>query len=270
MAGRHFNCAWKENVDFPLRHTFTSIKRSPIVRMKWKSVVLKWVSHQVENGRPAVTKWLPSWKELPLSPLTFSPETEERLAEMKWHTRKNFYSLKGAQEQFPVRVMREIILCKAVCYISVGRELPGDVPPQKYQPIWQPFHSVWKKKKNASDPRRKISRKIRLCTPLSFENSSSKERRFMGIVSGCYSEWIQGKEQRFKGQSEGKWGGQTGSIWSHRLLCGYSRAKAPQPRQARDIQGLFPPWHSSDIFYGDFIFPCPSTRILFPLEKVMG
>lgn len=125
-------------------------------------------------------------------------------------------------------------LKKTVFYISVGRKLPGDVLPQKYQPIWLPFQSV---AQNCVRFKEKIRQKIRLHIPLSDENSSSKE----GSASwGLYlavtqSEYI--GEQRFKGQSEGRWG-QTGC--SHQLLCEYYRAEVLHPRQASDIQGLFP------------------------------
>lgn len=96
--------------------------------------------------------------------------------------------------------------------------------------------------------------------PLSGENSFSKEGS-MGIVSGYNSKWIHWKEQRVKGQSEGRWR-------PDRL---YLKPSSPlwilQSWGAESPSG---PWHSwayflSDILMTSFMeishFPvCPRER----------
>lgn len=153
-------------------------------------------------------------------------------------------------------IMQACLKKQGFFYISVGRKLPGDVLPQKYQPIWQPFQSV---AQNCVRFKKKMRQKIRLHIPLSGENSSSKggSASWGLYVAVTQSEYI-GKNRGLKGRARAD-GGQWGCIWSHQSLCEYCRAEVLHPHQACDIQGLFPLWHSNGIFYGDFTFPCPST-----------
>lgn len=86
---------------------------------------------------------------------------------------------------------------KTAFSIPVGRRLPGDVLPQKYQPIWQLF--------------------LKCCTNLcQIQGGNLSENhtphllgvgKIVGIVSGCGSKWTHWEEKRFKGQSWGRWGG---------------------------------------------------------------
>lgn len=141
---------------------------------------------------------------------------------------------------------------KNVFYISVGRRLPGDVLPQKYQPIWQPFQS-------AAQNCVRFKKKIRLLIPLSSENSSSKEgSTSWGLYLAVAQSEYTGKNRGLKGRVRAD-GGQVGYIWRHQPLCEYYRAEVLHHHRACDIQGLFPLWHSNGIFYGDFTFPCLST-----------
>lgn len=65
-----------------------------------------------------------------------------------------------------------MLACFFFYKIYILRELPGDVLPQKYQPIRQPFQSV---AQNCVRFKKKMRQKIGPHIPLSGENSSSKE-----------------------------------------------------------------------------------------------
>lgn len=62
MVGWRCNCTSKECIGFPQRGTFSTITRLSIVEFKWRFFLPMWDIHNVENGSPAVTKWLLVWK----------------------------------------------------------------------------------------------------------------------------------------------------------------------------------------------------------------
>lgn len=115
--------------------------------------------------------------------------------------------------------------------------------------------------KTVSDSWREMCQKIRLHIPFEWWKQFLKRRKriIVGIVSGCNSKWEHWKEQRFKGQGEGRWR-------PDRL---YLKPSAPpwvlqswgvaSPSGRLTFRAFFPLWHSNGIFYGDFTFPCLST-----------
>lgn len=137
-------CDSKEYIGFPQRDTFTTNTRLSIVKLKWKVLFLNEIStmwemaHLLwqndcwhESNFHFLYWFFQNWQ------IAWCFEINSKMSEFL-QFEKHSRAVSSPCNVWN-KIMQGCLKKKQFSIFLLGRKLPGDVLPQKYQPIWQPF-----------------------------------------------------------------------------------------------------------------------------------